>query len=306
MADRSNSVVVTGVSSGIGRAIAGRLIDDGWRVFGSVRKEEDAVAARQALGTALSPLILDVTDGDSIAAAADLVDRELAGTTLGGLVNNAGVAVAGPLRYLPIDDLKWQFDVNVYGVVRTIQAFLSMLGADHERSGEPGKIINVSSLAGKIAVPFLAPYAMSKHALEAMSDSLRVELLVHGIDVVVVEPGPVKTPIFTKTEELDFSRYGDSEYVESLERVRRSSQRLAEEGLDPEDIGELVVRILHDPSPKSRHPLLKNRFRRWIMPRLLPARVLDRVLARRTGITSRRRPRRGEPAPGQDASRTKD
>lgn len=288
MADRSKSAVVTGVSSGIGRAIAARLIDDGWYVFGSVRKERDAVAVQQALGNAFTPLILDVTDAASIAAAANHVNTALAGKTLDGLVNNAGVVAAGPLRYVPIDDLKRAFDVNVYGVVRTTQAFLAMLGADPHRSGKPGRIINISSLAGKISVPFMAPYSMSKHAVEALSDAMRVELFPHGIDVVVVEPGPVKTQIFAKAEQLDFSPYKDTEYAQSLERLLTSSQQLGETGLDPDDIGKLVVQIFDDPSPKTRYPTLKNTFTRWTLPRLLPPRMLDRLLARRIGLARRK------------------
>jgi NAD(P)-dependent dehydrogenase (short-subunit alcohol dehydrogenase family) len=286
--DKSKSAVVTGVSSGIGRAIAACLIEDGWRVFGSVRKEEDAASARDALGEAFTPLVFDVTDEASIAAAADRVNTALAGRTLDGLVNNAGISTAGPMRYVPIDDLKWVFDVNVCGVVRTSQAFVPMLGADHERTGKPGKIINMSSVAGKISVPFMGPYSISKHAVEAMSDAMRVELLLHGIDVVVVEPGPVKTPIFAKTEALDFRLYEDTEYAECLERLRRSAQKLGENGMEPEVIGKLVVQILNETSPKTRYPTLKNKFTRWTLPRLLPPHRLDRLLARRVGIEKRR------------------
>jgi len=286
--DKSKSAVVTGVSSGIGRAIAACLIDEGWRVFGSVRKEQDAASARDALGETFTPLVFDVTDEASIAAAADRVNTALAGRTLDGLVNNAGISTAGPMRYVPIDDLKWVFDVNVCGVVRTSQAFMPMLGADHERTGKPGKIINMSSVAGKISVPFMGPYSISKHAVAAMSNAMRVELLLHGIDVVVVEPGPVKTPIFAKTEALDFSLYEDTEYAECLERLRRSAQKLGENGMEPEVIGKLVVQIFNETSPKTHYPTLKNKFTRWTLPRLLPPRRLDDLLARRVGIEKRR------------------
>jgi len=159
-----------------------------------------------------------------------------------------------------------------------------MLGADHERTGKPGKIINISSVSGKISVPFMGPYSMSKHALEALSDTMRRELLPHGIDVVVIEPGPVNTPIFAKTEALDFSRYEDTEYADALERMRQSSQKMGERGLEPEQIGKLVVEIFDNPSPKTRYPVMKNKFTRWTLPQLLPSRMLDRMLARRLGI----------------------
>ena len=157
-----------------------------------------------------------MTDFDAVKQAAAIVEEQLQGKTLGALVNNAGVAVAGPVRYLPLEDLQRQLDINLYGPIRATQAFLSMLGADRRFEGAPGKIINMSSVAGKIASPFMSPYAMSKHALEAMSDSLRRELLVHGIDVVVIGPGAVKTPIWAKADDMDIEQYAKTEYAEVL------------------------------------------------------------------------------------------
>lgn len=288
MGQQTRTAVVTGVSTGIGQAICTRLINDGWRVFGSVRKEADADAARGALGDAFTPLVFDVTDGPAVAAAGEQVSDALAGRTLDGLVNNAGIAVAGPARYVPIDDLKTQFDVNVYGVVRTSQTFLPLLGADHDRTGKPGKIINISSVSGKFSAPFMSPYSMSKYAVEALSDAMRAELLIHGIEVVIVEPGPVKTPIFAKTADLDFSPYKETEYRDALDRMVSSSQRLGKDGLEPEDLGNLIAEIFNNPSPKTRYPILKNKFSRWTLPRLLPTRMVDRALARRMGMRKRK------------------
>ncbi|HBM87118.1 MAG TPA: oxidoreductase [Rhodobiaceae bacterium] len=288
MAKAPRTAVVTGVSTGIGRAICTQMINDGWQVFGSVRKEADAAAARDSLGGAFTPLVFDVTDGPAVLAAAEQVSDALAGGTLGGLVNNAGIAIAGPARYVSIDELHTQFDVNVYGVVRTSQAFLPLLGADHDRSGKPGKIINISSVSGRFSVPFMSPYSMSKYAVEALSDAMRAELLLHGIDVVIVEPGPVKTPIFEKTEQLDFSRYENTEYATALEKVIKSTQSLGDSGLEPDDIGNLIVEIFNDASPKTRYPILKNKFSRWTLPRLLPTRMVDRALARRMGMRKRK------------------
>lgn len=285
----AKAAVVTGVSSGIGRAIAACLIEEGWHVFGSVRKQDDAAAASEAFGEAFTPLLCDVTEEASITAAVEKVGGALAGKTLNGLVNNAGIPAAGPMRYVPIDDLKHVFDVNVHGVVRMCQAFIPMLGAEHDRTGEPGKIINVSSLSGKLSVPFMGPYSMSKYAVEAMSDAMRVELRPHGIDVIVIEPGPVKTAIFSKTEALDFGQYKDTEYFDSLERVIESSQRMSKGGLEPEAIGRLVVQIFDDPSPKPRYSVLKNKLSRWVLPRLLPSRTLDRILAKRVGLPARKK-----------------
>ena len=283
--DQMKSAVVTGVSSGIGRAIAKRLVDEGWRVFGSVRKQEDAEAAQDALGEGFTPLVCDVTDEASIAAAAEQVSTALAGRTLDGLVNNAGSPASGPMRYISIDDLKWIMDVNVYGVVRACQAFIPLLGGDPERTGAPGKIINMSSVSGRISVPFMGPYSMSKYALEAISDALRVELIPHGIDVVIVEPGPVKTPIFDKSQSIDKSRYSDTEYAASLERMVESSQAMGKDGLEPEVISDLVWNIFNNATPKTRYAILKKKFSRFILPRLLRQRRVDQVLADRMGLT---------------------
>jgi len=287
MTEVNKTAVITGVSSGIGRAIAARLIDAGWTVFGSVRKEKDATEARQALGEAFHPLILDVTDMASIKAAAKEVQAALQGNTLGALVNNAGVAMAGPLRYLPLEDLEKQLDINLYGPLRVTQAFLSQLGADQDFTGPPGKIINISSVAGKIATPFMSPYAMSKHALEAMSDALRRELVVHGIDVIIIGPGAVKTPIWAKADDLDVEQYRDTEYFEVLEGMRKAMQSVGEEGLEPGVIGARVCKILQSEKPKTRHPLLKNKLMLWTIPRLLPTRMLDKALTDRFGLKPR-------------------
>ncbi|MEO0399616.1 MAG: SDR family NAD(P)-dependent oxidoreductase [Pseudomonadota bacterium] len=285
----TDAAVVTGASSGIGRAAAKALIDRGWRVFGSVRKEADAEATSEALGPAFTPLLFDVTDDGAIRDAASDVADALEGRTLKGLVNNAGIALAGPVRYLPLETVERQFDVNIFGVVRTTQAFLPLLGADTAFKGAPGKIVNMSSVAGKIATPFMAPYAMSKHALEALSASLRRELIIHGIDVVVVGPGAVKTPIWDKGEDLDISLYIDTEYGELLERMRGLMTAAGEGGLPAEAIGTLVADILEGKERKTRYAILRNKFTNWTLPRLFPERMLDKAIAGRFGIKRRKR-----------------
>lgn len=287
MSAEQKSVVITGVSTGIGRAIAASMAGGGWRVFGSVRKEADAASLRAELGAAFTPLIFDVTDADAIARGAETVRAALGGKTLGGLVNNAGVAVAGPLRYLPLEELQRQIDINVYGPLRVTQAFLPMLGADRRYEGEPGKIVNISSVAGRLASPFMAPYAMSKHALEAFSDSLRREMLVHGIDVIVIGPGAIATPIWAKADEIDVEPYKDTEYHETLNRMRALMQEVGYAGLPAEDMGKLVLGIFGNPKPRARYTILRDKFRMWTLPSLLPKRLLDRALAKRFGIKPR-------------------
>lgn len=284
MSDPKKSILITGVSSGIGRAVTEALADNDWHVFGSVRKEVDGARLKDALGNAFTPLIFDVTDADAIARGAAEVKEALAGRTLGGLVNNAGIAVGGPLRYIPIDEVKHQLEVNLFGAIRVTQAFLPHLGADKSFEGAPGKIINMSSVAGKIATPIMGPYAMSKHALEAFSDSLRRELMMHGIDVVVIGPGAIKTPIWDKADELNVEQYQDTEYYDAMVGMREKYKALGEEGLPPEDVGALVVRIMTSDKPKTRYAILRNKLTMWTIPRLLPKRLIDKALVERFGF----------------------
>lgn len=278
------SAVVTGVSTGIGRAIAQNLIGRGWRVFGSVRKENDASDARAALGPNFIPLLFDVTDEDAIKRAADEVRGALAGATLQGLVNNAGIALAGPILHLPLDELKRQMDVNVYGPIRVTQAFAPLLGADKTFTGTPGKIVNMSSVAGKIASPFMSPYAMSKHALEAMSEALRRELSLYGIDVVIVGPGAIRTPIWDKADDINAEQYRGTDYYELLLGMRGAMKEYGESGLPPEDVGLLVGRILDGEANAVRYAILRNKFSMWTLPRLLPKRLVDKAVLKRFGF----------------------
>ena len=177
-------VVVTGTSTGIGHASAAELIAHGYHVFGSVRNEADGERLQAELGPAFAPLVFDVTDSDAVYSAAEAVEDVLGDDNLVGLVNNAGIAVAGPLMDIEMDKVRHQFEVNVLGVLTVTQAFLPLLGACEDASEPPGRIVNISSVSGHTAYPFLGPYCASKHALEAFSDSLRRELLLYGVDVI--------------------------------------------------------------------------------------------------------------------------
>src|SRR5215469_18875207 len=188
-----NSVIITGASTGIGEACALRLVSRGFRVFAGVRKELDGGALKQKASDRLTPIILDVTDAASIKSAAAAVAEALGGEGLSGLVNNAGIAIAGPLEFLPIDELRNQFEVNVIGQIAVTQAFLPLLRKGH------GRIVNMGSIAGKSALPFIGPYCASKFALEALTDSLRMELLPWNIPVSIIEPAYVTTPIWQKS-----------------------------------------------------------------------------------------------------------
>lgn len=278
------TVLVTGVSTGIGRACAAALVKNGWRVFGSVRKAADGAVAKDALGERFTALVFDVTDRDGIDAAAAQVETALEGRTLAGLVNNAGIAVAGPVRYLDVSAVRRQFDVNVFGAYEVTQAFLPLLGADRTREGRPGRIVNMSSVAGKIPTPFFSPYAMSKHALEAFSTSLRRELLPIGIDVVVVGPGAVKTPIWDTDAGIDIEQYRDTEYGAAMAQTRDALKIVGDAGLPPEAVGKLVRDVLNAAKPKTRYAILRQKLVMWTLPRLMPTRTIDRILAERFGL----------------------
>ena len=184
------SVVITGASTGIGRACTLYLDELGWRVFAGVRKAVDGDALRDLASDRLVPLILDVADEAGVARAADEVAAVVGDDGLHGLVNNAGIAVGGPLEFVPLEDVRRQFEVNVFGLLRTTQAMLSMIRAAR------GRVVNVSSQGGKVAAPYFGPYCASKFAVEAMSDSLRRELKPWGLHVSVVEPGAIDTAIW--------------------------------------------------------------------------------------------------------------
>ena len=212
------SVVITGASTGIGWATARLLLDRGFRVFGSVRKQADADRLRSEFGVNFIPLLFDVTDEAAVLAAAREVRTALGGETLAGLVNNAGIAVAGPLLGLSADEFRRQLDVNVMGPVIATQAFAPLLGADPALTGPRGRIVMISSVAGKNGNPLTPAYAASKHAIEGLSESLRREMMLFGIDVIIVAPGAVKTPIWGKADEVDVSRYQNSPYRPALEK----------------------------------------------------------------------------------------
>jgi len=268
-------VVVTGASTGFGAAIARYLAGRGFRVFGTVRRAEDEAALERAGVTAVR---MDVTDSASIARAREQVERALAGAPLAGLVNNAGIPAAGPLELFPLDELRRVLEVNLVGAVAVTQAFLPLLKASR------GRIVNMSSVAGRGALPFLGPYAASKFGLEAISDSLRRELLPFGIKVIVIEPGTFKTAIWSKVEAMDLRRYAGTPYETVLDRFRRGALRGAEQAPPPDKVVRVVWRALSARRPPLRVMVTPHG---WVdrIPMWIPDRWLDwliyRVLWRR-------------------------
>jgi NAD(P)-dependent dehydrogenase (short-subunit alcohol dehydrogenase family) len=277
------SVVITGASTGIGWACAKYLLDKGFRVFGSVRKPADADRLKSEFGANFTPLIFDVTDEAAVLAAGREVRAALNGETLAGLINNAGIAVAGPVLELSADEYRRQMNVNVIGPIITTQAFGPLLGADRALKGPPGRIVMISSVAGRNGNPLLSAYSASKHALDGLSESLRREMMLFGVDVVIVAPGAVKTPIWGKAEEVDISPYQNSPFYPALQKIRKFMLQLGENGLPAEKIAECVFEALTTAKPKVRYQITPDPMRH-VITAILPKRTVDRIIAKRLGL----------------------
>lgn len=272
------SVVITGASTGIGAACALHLDAMGFRVFAGVRRREDGAALKARGSQRLLPVRLDVTDEVSIAQAAALVKEAVGEEGIAGLVNNAGIAVAGPLEVLPIPELRKQFEVNVIGAVAVTQAFLPLV-----RIGR-GRIVNMGSIAGRATMPFLGPYSMSKFALEAMTTALRLELDTWGIEVSIVEPGAIATPIWEKSTKAADLLQATTEheslplYVEHLACVRRAIDEAAQRAISPDAVAQAVAHALTARRPKAHYLVGSDAKFRALLARFLPHRMQDTLL----------------------------
>lgn len=277
------SVVITGVSTGIGLATAKLLLDRGFRVFGSVRKQADADRLSAEFGANFMPLLFDVTDEAAVLTAARDVRAALNGETLAGLVNNAGIAVAGSVLELAADEFRRQMDVNVIGPVIATQAFGPLLGSDPSLKGPRGRIVMISSVAGKTGHPLMSAYSASKHAIEGLSEGLRREMMLFGIDVIILGPGAVKTPIWAKADEVNVSGYNNSPFFPALQRIREYMVHLSAIGLEPEQIAERIFYVLTAPKPRVRYEMTPDPMRHLISA-MLPKRMVDRMIAKRLGF----------------------
>jgi NAD(P)-dependent dehydrogenase (short-subunit alcohol dehydrogenase family) len=283
------SVVVTGVSTGIGWGITKVLIQKGFRVFGSVRKINDADKLSKEFGERFVPLLFDVTDEPAVQAAARQVREQLNGETLFGLVNNAGIAVPAPLILQPTDDFRHQLEVNLVSVLIVTKAFVPLLGSDRSLSGKPGRIINMSSVGGKRGGPFLGAYVASKHGLEGFSETLRRELMLYGIDVIIIGPGAVATPIWDKADQADLSMYDDTDYGAAGQKLRKYMIKDGKSGYPPEKVGEVTLHALTTPKPRVRYAVIPGGPWRRIIQMILPKRMLDNIIARNLGFTPKQK-----------------
>ena len=277
------SVVVTGASTGIGWGCVKILVKKSFKVFGSVRKQADADRLSKEFGSRFTPLLFDITDAAAVNAGAAKVASALSNETLSGLVNNAGIAIAGPLLYLDVDDFRKQLEVNLTGQLIATQAFAPLLGADTSRKGKPGRIVMIGSVGGRNASPFVGPYNTSKFGLEGFSESLRRELMLFGVDVIVVAPGAVATPIWDKAEQVDTSRYANTPYALALEKVRNYMLTTGRKGFPPEKIGRAVWRALTLAHPKVHYTVTPDRMQEFVV-HTLPKRTVDNLIAGRLGL----------------------
>ena len=278
------TVVITGASTGIGRAAAEYLAAQGWKVFAGVRKHSDGEPLKQASEN-ITPLILDVAKPDQVKAGVATVKKALDGKRLDGLVNNAGIALMGPLALQPIEEIEQHFDVNVLGLMRSTQAFLPLLGMDETLTGPPGRIVNITSVGGRLSSPFLGAYAATKHAVEALTDSLRRELVVYGIDAIAIGPGSVKTPIWDKAEDMNrHAPYAGTVWEKPIEQFSDVMLKGGRDGLPPEEIAKVIETALGASKPKARYAPVPDKLTNWVIPTRLPKRWLDRIFWKRFGL----------------------
>ena len=278
------SIVITGTSTGIGYACSKLFVEKGYKVFGSVRNNNDADRVSNELGTNFIPLIFDVTDEIAVKESVKIVENHIGDQKLSGLINNAGLGVMGTIQSLTAEQFKYQFDVNVLGVFHCCQAYLDLLGADKNRKGDPGKIINISSISGEIGMPFMSAYNMSKFGLEGFSEGIRRELLMYGIDVVVIAPGPIKTPIWKKiNQKEEVKRYDNSDFRESLVRAMKMTDKMEQVGFEPIVIAERALSVIKNSKNNTRYRIDPTRMQN-ILLQLFPKRIADRMIAKRMNI----------------------
>jgi NAD(P)-dependent dehydrogenase (short-subunit alcohol dehydrogenase family) len=278
----SKAVFVTGASSGIGKECALRLASSGFRVFAGVRRNEDGERLKAEASGALTPVPIDVTDSSSIAEAARTVSRSLDAGGLHGLVNNAGIAVAGPLEMLPPEALRKQFDVNVIGQIAVTQAFLPMLRAGH------GRIVIMGSILGRLALPFVGAYSAAKFALEALAESLGMEIRSSGVSVSIIEPGNIATPIWSKSKSTAMDTAGDlnaekwDRYRASAESFQRYTDHASANGIPAGRVALVVERALTAKRARTRYtvgwdsrfwghvaPMAPGRLRQWVVLKMV-------------------------------------
>ena len=276
--------LVTGASSGIGRATALLLDRNGFQVFAGVRRSEHGEALRRQASERLTPILLDVTEPHSIVSAARTVSDTLGGRALAGLVNNAGIDIAGPLETASIADARLQFEVNVIGLLAITQAFLPLLRQSK------GRIVNIGSVLGRLAIPLMGAYSATKFALEGLTDAFRIELHPWGIHVSLIEPGPVETPLWSKTHLLagmSGERGAGKLYATANAAAHAAFTKFGQSGISPDRVATKVFEALTAPNPKPRYLVGRDAKALSWLAALVPDRIRDRILIKRFGLPQR-------------------
>ena len=281
------NIIITGVSSGIGRDALRLLHQKGYHIFGSVRKETDAKLLIEAYPQGFTPLIFDVQDQDAVSQAAKVVcdtcDR------IDALINNAGIAVPGPLQFVSEADFEKQMDVNLKSVRRITNTFLPLLGATTDFKGAPGRIINISSVSGLFSSPFNGPYSISKHALESMTDVYRRELRRYGIKVMAIEPGPIKTKIWGKNLN-SMAQFADTDYYDILQKAGMIIENTEKNALPVARTSNVILKCITKKHPKTRYIVQKNTLVFKIVANYLPDKLVDWFIQRSFSLGNRHRP----------------
>ncbi|MGY1945163.1 SDR family oxidoreductase [Nocardia asiatica] len=271
----SKTVLVTGASTGIGRATALLLAREGFTVYAGVRKEADG----EALGASITPITLDVTDAGQIAEAAERIDR------LDALINNAGVGVTGPLEFISLDALRWQYEVNVFGQVAVTQAMLPKLRASR------GRVVTVGSVGSWITLPFGGPLCSSKHAIRSLNDALRMEVKPYGVAAVLIEPGSIHTAAVDKLQDEVEPRLaaigaeGRRLYGDAYRAMTTAGLKEERTGSSPDVVAHAILRALTARKPHSRYPAGKKSRLMSTLGRILPQYTLDALRLRALGLS---------------------
>ncbi|WP_420316279.1 SDR family NAD(P)-dependent oxidoreductase [Ekhidna sp.] len=282
---KSKNILITGASTGIGYELVKIFVNNGYNVYGSVRKQSDADKLLTELGERFHPLLFDVTDHEAVEKTGKWLENEIGNEGLSGLINNAGIAVGGPFMDLAVEDYRHQFEVNVFGLIKVTQVFLPLLGARENHPSAPGKIIQISSVSGRMGMPFVSPYVGSKHAVEGITESLRKELLMYGIDVVLIEPGPIKTPIWEKSMEPLFDKFKDSVYLPIMKKSHEKFMGPSiEKALPAGAAAKIIFKEFEKKKSKARRIIIAQKFKNWTLPSLLSTRTLDKILGKALGL----------------------
>lgn len=282
MKQTSDFILITGASTGIGNAIMHSLIQRGYKVIGTVRSEKDKEKIKAEIGSNGYSIIMDVTNEEQVKASVKEVEAILAGKGLGGLINNAGIAVGGPLSEMPMNEIRAHFDVNVFGLLNVTRAYLPLLGMRDKHNNLPGRIVNISSIGGAVAAPFLGAYTGSKFAVEGISQTLRRELLLYGIDVIVIAPGNVITPIWDKGVKPE--PYKNSPYYPYIEKFAAYVLQDYPKGYTSEEMGEFVAKAFTARKPKAHYVFAKDALLKYWIPKLVPTRWVDRAIGKQIGF----------------------